>query len=55
MLKGKDAAFVRESIADPNKELAPGFSEGIMPTNYEQVLDPAELDALVKYLTEVTK
>jgi cytochrome c oxidase subunit II len=54
VLKGKDAAFVKQSIVDPNAEVAPGFSPGIMPGNYEQTLKPEEIDALVKYLTEVT-
>ena len=55
VLKGKDEAFIRESIVDPNAEIASGFTAGIMPPNYEQTLAPAELDALVKYLDEVTK
>jgi cytochrome c oxidase subunit II len=54
VLKGKDAAFVKESIVDPNKEVASGYSPGIMPPNYGQTLKPEEVDALAKYLTEVT-
>ncbi len=46
---------IREQIADPNSEIAKGFGEGIMPDNYEQLLSPEELDALVKYLDEVSK
>ena len=46
---------IREAIADPNAEIAKGFGEGIMPDNYEQLLSPEELDALVKYLDEVKK
>jgi cytochrome c oxidase subunit 2 len=46
---------IREAIADPNAEVARGFSEGIMPDNYEQLLSPEELDALVKYMDEVKK
>ncbi len=48
-------AEIRKQIADPNSEIAQGFSEGIMPDNYEQLLSPEELDALVKYLDEVSK
>ena len=55
VLKGQDAATIREDIADPNAEIAKGFSENIMPSNYEQLLSREELDALVKYLDEVTK
>jgi cytochrome c oxidase subunit 2 len=46
---------IREAITDPNSEIAEGFGEGIMPDNYEQLLSPEELDALVKYLDEVSK
>jgi cytochrome c oxidase subunit 2 len=48
-------AEIRKQIADPNSKIAQGFSEGIMPDNYEQLLSPEELDALVKYLDEVSK
>jgi cytochrome c oxidase subunit II len=53
VLKGKDAAFIHESIVAPNDEIAKGFSGNIMPSNYEQVLSAAEVDSLVKYLEEV--
>ena len=54
VLADKDAAFIKQSIEDPGAEIAPGFSDGIMPTNYGQTLEPAELDALVKYLDDVS-
>jgi len=53
VLKGKDAAFIRESITSPDKEIAPGFQGGIMPKNYGDTLSGEELDALVKYLGDV--
>jgi cytochrome c oxidase subunit 2 len=53
VLKGKDAAFIRQSIEQPDAFIAPGFNKGIMPANYKQVLSSAEIDALVKYLQEV--
>jgi cytochrome c oxidase subunit 2 len=55
VLKGKDPAFIKESIIDPDKEIAPGYSAGIMPGNFGQTLSGAEIDALVKYLSDVTK
>jgi cytochrome c oxidase subunit II len=55
VLKGKDPAFIKESITDPDKEIAPGYSGGIMPGNFGQTLSGAEIDALVKYLSDVTK
>jgi cytochrome c oxidase subunit 2 len=54
-LAGKDEAFIRESIVDPSAEIAEGFSDGIMPPNFGDTLTPAELDAVVKYLAEVTR
>jgi cytochrome c oxidase subunit 2 len=54
-LKGKDAAFIKESIVNPNAEIAPGFGRGIMPDNYRSTLSSAEVDALVKYLQDATK
>jgi cytochrome c oxidase subunit 2 len=55
VLKGRDKAFIRESIVDPNAEIAQGYQAGIMPQTYEQSLDPQALDALVSYLAKVTK
>jgi cytochrome c oxidase subunit 2 len=54
-LKGKTPTFIKQSIEQPNAAIAPGYSPGIMPQNYAQTLKPAQLDALVKYLSEVTK
>src|ERR671916_488550 len=47
------SAGEEESVVDPSAEIAPGFSD-LMPKNYGDTLEPAELDALVKYLDEVT-
>jgi cytochrome c oxidase subunit 2 len=55
VLKGKDEAFIKSSIVEPDKEIAPGFTKGIMPPNYAETLDPQEIDALVSYLSKVTK
>jgi cytochrome c oxidase subunit II len=55
VLKGKSQAFIKQSIEQPNAEIAQGYSPGIMPQNYAQTLKPAQVNALVKYLAEVTK
>jgi cytochrome c oxidase subunit 2 len=55
VLADKDEAFIKESITDPDKVIADGYQSGIMPGNYEQTLPADQLDALVKYLSEVTK
>jgi mono/diheme cytochrome c family protein len=52
VLKGKDAAFVRESIVDPNKEIAPGYQPNIMPGNFGQTLTPKQIDDLVAFLLQ---
>jgi cytochrome c oxidase subunit 2 len=54
-LKGKDAAFIKESIVDPNAEVTKGYQPGIMPPNFGQTIQSSDLDALVKYLQEATK
>jgi cytochrome c oxidase subunit 2 len=53
-LKGKDAAFIKESIVDPDAEVTQGYNKGIMPPNFGQTLSPEELDALVSYLQKAT-
>ena len=53
-LKGKDPAFIEQSIVDPSAEVTQGFTDGLMPATYGDSLQPAELDALVKYLAQVT-
>lgn len=50
-LQGKDPAFVRESIVDPNAEIAKGYGAGVMPQNFGQQLSPKQLDDLVAFLT----
>jgi cytochrome c oxidase subunit 2 len=55
VLVGKDPAFIKQSIVDPNAQIAPGYQAGIMPQNFSQQLTPAQIDAIVKYLSDVTK
>ena len=53
-LKGKDAAFIHESIVDPNAEVASGYQPGIMPETYDQQLDDKQLADLVAFLVQAT-
>lgn len=53
-LKGKDEAFIDESIVDPNAEVAKGYPPDVMPQTFGDSLSPEELDALVQYLIEST-
>jgi cytochrome c oxidase subunit 2 len=43
---------IRQSIMDPDAEITEGFSPGLMP-RYGDSLSEEQVDALVKYLTEV--
>ena len=54
-MRGKDADYVRESIVDPNAEIARGFQPNVMPQDYEDKLSDEELDALVEYLLDPRK
>jgi cytochrome c oxidase subunit II len=48
------AAFIKESIVDPNKYIEPGYQPGVMPPNFAQTIPADKLDALVQYLAEHT-
>jgi mono/diheme cytochrome c family protein len=50
-LKGKDAAFIHESIVAPNAEVASGYPAGVMPQTYKDQLTPKQLDDLVAFLS----
>jgi mono/diheme cytochrome c family protein len=51
-LKGKDAGFVRESIVNPNAEVAKGYAPNLMPQTYGSQLSDQQLADLVSFLTE---
>src|SRR3954468_531472 len=55
VLKGKDAAFIKQSIVQPDAQVAKGYAKGIMPPNYGSTLSGPEVDALVKFLSQATK
>jgi cytochrome c oxidase subunit 2 len=54
-LEGKDREYIRRAIVEPSADIASGFEGGIMPPNYDETLEPEEVDALVDYLVKVTK
>jgi cytochrome c oxidase subunit II len=54
VLAGRDAEFVRQSIVDPNAEIAEGYQAGVMPDNFGEQLSDEQLNALVDYLLEAT-
>jgi cytochrome c oxidase subunit II len=47
--------FVKESITDPNKYIAPGFPKNVMPPTFGASLSQQQLDALVQYLIDSSK
>ncbi len=51
-LKGKDAEFIHESIVDPDAEIAPGYSKGIMPPSFGTSLTAKQQDDLVAFLSQ---
>jgi len=51
-LAGKDAAFVKESIVNPNAIIAKGYPGGVMPQDFGQQIPAKDLDALVKYILD---
>jgi cytochrome c oxidase subunit II len=50
-----NAAYIKESITDPNATVVKGFPRNVMPGDFGDQLSGAELDALVKYLLEAQK
>ena len=52
VLKGKDAAFIHESIVEPNAEVAQGYPQGVMPGDYGQNLSAKQIADLVAFLSQ---
>jgi cytochrome c oxidase subunit II len=50
VLKGKDAAFIKESITDPNAEIAQGYQPNVMPGGYGSQLTSQQINDLVAFL-----
>ena len=48
----KDKAYLRDSLIDPNKDLAKGFTPGMMPS-YSDMLSEQDLNDLVEYLVSM--
>jgi len=49
------AAFVHESIADPNAYIAPGYPRNVMPQDFAHTLTSAQLTSLVQFLVSSAK
>ena len=44
------AAFIKESIKDPDAYIAKGYSKGIMPTTFGKSLSSKQLHDLVAFI-----
>ena len=53
-LKGKDEAFIKTSITDPNSAIASGFQPNVMPQSYGSQLTSTQINDLVAYLKSAT-
>jgi mono/diheme cytochrome c family protein len=49
-LKGKDAAFIHQSIVEPNAYIAPGYPKGVMPESFGTSLSKKQIDDLVAFV-----
>jgi len=54
VLPGLSADEIRESIVDPNAEIAEGFQPNVMPDDFGERLTDPQIDGLVEYLREAT-
>jgi cytochrome c oxidase subunit 2 len=54
-IKNATAAFIRESIVDPNKDVTKGYPPNTMPQDFSSKLSKDELDALVDYILKAQK
>jgi hypothetical protein len=48
------AAFIKQSITDPNAYIAKGYTKGIMPTTFGQSLSSKQLNDLVAFILSGT-
>jgi cytochrome c oxidase subunit II len=46
------AAFVHQSIVDPNAYIQPGYPKGVMPQTFGQTLSKTQLNSLVTFLVQ---
>jgi cytochrome c oxidase subunit 2 len=49
------APFIKESIVDPNKVVAPGYQPGVMPPSFGTTIPVTQLNTLVAFIAANTK
>ncbi len=53
-LVGKDEDFIRTSIVDPSADIAKGYQDGIMPTDFGDKIPADQLNDLIAFLQQST-
>jgi mono/diheme cytochrome c family protein len=53
-LADKDAAFIHDSIVDPDAEITEGYADNLMPEDYGEKLNEQQIADLVAFLVEAT-
>ena len=48
-------AFITDSILKPNAFIAPGYGPNVMPQTFGQTLTQTQVQALVNFISSVTK
>lgn len=54
VLPGQSTAMVKQSIVEPNAQIAKGYPADVMPQNFGEALTQKELEDLVQYLLKET-
>ena len=49
-LRGAPRALIRRAIVDPSATVAPGYSSGMMPEDFERRMSRPELERLVAFI-----
>ena len=49
------AAFIQESIVNPNAYIASGYAKGVMPQTFGSTLTKTQLDDLVAFIAAGSK
>jgi cytochrome c oxidase subunit 2 len=45
-----DLAYLHESIVDPNAKIVAGFSPGVMPTTFDELLSDEQIDQIIAFI-----
>jgi cytochrome c2 len=54
VLPGQTEAMVKESVVNPNAQIAKGYPANVMPQGFGETIAPKEIEQLVEYLVSST-